>query len=137
MTHAANILKWIKTVDLEDRSKLRELAAALEQWLDTYVPDWRGRIPEHCYKPQPAGYPLAYIFFSRDALKAMRPKGWRFDIYNSFDEERRHAFSYCIAETLYKEHNHSSGSLAKEEPAELCAILEAIVYDQAQQQAAP
>ena len=65
----------------------------------------------------------------------MRPKGWRFDIYNAFNEARQHAFSYCIAETHEKEDNHSSGSLAKEEPAELYAIMQAIVYDHAQQQA--
>jgi hypothetical protein len=81
VTHTGKLLERIKTVDLADRSKLRELATLLEEWLDKYVPDWRDRIPEHCYKLQPAGYPLAYILFvSRDALKAMRPKGWRFDI---------------------------------------------------------
>src|ERR687892_673430 len=123
------ILERVKTVDLADRSTLRELASLLEKWLDKYLTDWRNLIPEHCYGLQPAGYPLAYIlFFSRDALKAIRPKNWRFDIYNSFIEERQYAYSYCIAETLYKEHNHSSGSLAKEEPAELCAIMQAYVY---------
>lgn len=65
---------------------------------------------------------------SRDALKAIRPRGWGFDIQTH--NHRGDVVSWrCIAELCDKQVHFSSGVLLSEELAELHAIIQAIAYE--------
>jgi hypothetical protein len=65
--------------------------------------------------------------FSRDAIKAIRPKKWAFDIQTcNYDGP---ASWRCIAERFDKKVHLSSGVILSEELAELHAIIQAVEYE--------
>jgi hypothetical protein len=119
MIDADTILKMIENVDPADRDKLDEI--------DQTVCDYLGKLAR----------PLPRYTRSRDALKAIRPAGWQFELvwiskqecigYNGHDKYlARLVHADTTKQAVYYHHRHS------EELAELHAIIQVIAYERAQ-----
>ena len=99
------ILKLIEEVDPKDTAKLDEIDARVYEFLD--FPDSNIGCPEYTR--------------SRDALKAIRPEGWRV-----FNLSEGTMFEFDLGKTNARVFR---GLAITEELAELAAILQAINYE--------
>ena len=107
MTDAATILKMIETVDPSDTVEMDKIDIAVGDYVDG---QWYGR----------------QFTRSRDALKAIRPKGWNFAMLPLSD------FTF-LCQASHGDPNRTDGPesdhLGTEELAELHAIIQAIAYE--------
>ena len=129
MTTSDEILKMIETVDPSDEEVLDEIDARVWCFLNNKK-----------YKSHESGYVKFMVingntYFdvkeytrSRDALKAIRPEGWKFEIY-CWGNGNRISF-FRKKEDRYI--NFYTETLPTEELAELHAIIQAIAYERQQ-----
>ncbi|MCF0055497.1 hypothetical protein [Dyadobacter sp. CY356] len=148
MTDAEMILKMIETVDPADTAKLDEIDARVSAYCrhhDKKIPEWVERWPLEfqarigvggnkwrVFVPKENGEmviwwkPIKYTR-SRDALKAIRPDGWIFDINwmsgNAYCSVSKGKFSYDDFVSFLAE------DLLTEELAELHAVIQAIAHE--------
>lgn len=132
---AQEILKLIEEVDPSDTAKLDEIDARVWCYVNkitfvkmagvgTFYQELPYGVRQHC----PIDYPYTR---SRDALKAIRPEGFTFDIKNL------HVGWECMAFDMRDDsdgmwNNYEHGKICRlktEELAELHAILQAIDYE--------
>lgn len=122
LTQAQEILKMIEAVSPDDTAKLDEIDARAhifihnEKWGGAKI-DWT---LEHI-----AGFPQCLYTRSRNALKAVRPKGFLLTL--SFWPENK-----CTAYLAHKVSSYVTPEapfLPNEELAELHAIIQAIEYE--------
>ena len=129
MSHET-ILKMIEAVDPTYTAKLDEIDSLNWFWLEHGALPVTGWFRD--FKKEPWGGKRHTR--SRDALKAVRPKGWLVKI-NQFNEQNTceiwkggHAFDAAY---------NYFGSGATEELAELHAIIQAIAYERKQKESQP
>lgn len=138
------ILDMIEAVDPADTAKLDEIDSRADAYVRrlTFVAHEASSFGGLSYKykcddpPPKTQYGCAWAVAvprytrSRDALKAIRPEGWWFDIENYGDTE-----AMCTA--TMKNRNLDivldSDELPTEELAELHAIIQAIAYERGEQ----
>lgn len=128
------ILKMIEEVDPSDTAKLDEIDAKVELYnLEIsiardennrrfYVLNKGTAYESKCYVAEPQQYTR-----SRDALKAIRPEGWFYNI--GHNESNSGGLFAC---SMYSHTNSplkNSPDLPTEELAELHAIIQAIAYE--------
>jgi len=120
-----SILKMIETVDPADTAKLDEIDARVAE----YTQDRDCEDP-HIFQDYldflKHGFDVPFFTRSRDALKAIRPKGWNYRI----SESDTHKF-WCELREGYETSYDKVviGKAATEEIAELHAIIQAIEYE--------
>lgn len=130
------ILELIENVDHRDTDALDEIDARVCLYL--HYPDKSYR--SHSRGPKQRGWQIVFLSDdgkkkcmnkdfptrSRDALKAIRPEGWRFFVHNVYNHQR-HLVYVCVV------HNNISSidgyQLPTEELAELHAIIQAIQWE--------
>lgn len=119
MTEAKKILELIEAVDPQDSEALDEI----DKLADTYV---------HGPQPEPPYIRLAFYSYcrSRDALKAIRPEGWRFQV-NYRGGTRLNEIEFYVHARYLNHTDRTVGghTLPTEELAELHAIIQAIAYE--------
>lgn len=137
MTEAAKIKSLIESVDPNDTAILDEIDARV--WC--FIKDYQFNYLEHyTYQGKNVrrfryddngtfGVSVSKIKYtrSRDALKAIRPDGWIFDIWH----EKHHKEVSCVA-TRSLSGDFESLLLETEELAELYAIIQAIEFERSQ-----
>lgn len=127
---STEILKMIESVDPSDTSTLNEIDRLVWEWLTGktahgyFKEGWfehlangtRRKVPEYTR--------------SRDALKAIRPEGWRLYVNQSADFKSNGSRLWSAALEYDKPNlTHRSKYHATEELAELHAIIQAIDYN--------
>jgi hypothetical protein len=143
MTEAAKILELIENVDPKDTDTLDEIDVQVWCWLNNYTldvyddveygyfkvkenPEEEYNIGEYefLYESDKEKYHQKYYTRSRDALKSIRPEGWRVDIAQSSE----HKDFRCI---LVNDECRCQGGkyLPTEELAELHSIIQAIQWE--------
>jgi hypothetical protein len=124
MTESETILKMIETADPADTMKLDEIDARV--WCRLSDKRYHGTMPmwkhANTIVCEDGTFEGPYYSRSRDALKAIRPEGFGFDIEVSLIG---HRCSATMPDTL----NRFVANLPTEELAELHAIIQAIEYE--------
>lgn len=125
------ILKMIAEVSPDDNEKLRIIDELVLKFIEN--------IPESLF---PKVYVLPRFTTSRDALKAIRPKGWFVQITSNNQTENNHYHVRLYSENhrgsplemsdghiIYTKHSVNYNNGKTEELAELHAIIQAIAYE--------
>lgn len=124
MTSAQKILTMIETVSPNDMAKLNEIDLAVDVFL--FPKEWGKSVTGRYCSPSRAGEYPQYTR-SRDALKAIRPEGYSFNVFFCYRGDKK----YFLSSTGHMEKNPHvnpihTPDLATEELAELHAIIQAI-----------
>lgn len=123
---AAGILKMIEEVAPDDTDKLHEIDARVWCWIEGIDPDqiFQGATKDYPAWKEPVALAARYTR-SRDALKAIRPEGYRtWAVPYAKDFWQGHAYKREGTSVVTRE-------LSTEELAELHAIIQAIEYERA------
>lgn len=116
MTTAKEILELIEAVDPKDAVKMGEI----DKRASSYV----------IFKQGVAGHWLCdppKLTSSRDALKAIRPEGWTFQMFANSESGDLEYFGQLTRDNPYAE--FTSPDMPTEELAELHAIIQSIEYE--------
>lgn len=129
MSDVQAILQMIETVDPADTAKLDEIDARVHCFLKgkDYERHFTGKffgLSTKAWGDDEVFTNIVKYTRSRDALKAIRPEGWRFNVWHEYDG----SFNYAASrETPAKEILRHS--MKTEELTELHAIIQAIDYE--------
>ena len=133
---AQDILKMIEEVDPSDTAKLDEIDARVWCWIEgiRYIAheswgDGNKRLAVFGEK----GYWIDRYTRSRDALKAIRPEGWNFNVYFGCKGWEQPKFYWCASagkrEVNKYENVVYTDNLPTEELAELHSIIQTIKHE--------
>lgn len=133
MTEAETILQLIQSASPDDTAKLREIDWTFFQWLypGRYVVDNDFRIGMDSFLINGAVQPPYSLINLRrvpqytrscDALKAIRPEGWTFEI----QKVGKDGYTCRYGDVIHAPYSPT------EELAELHAIIQAIAYERSQ-----
>lgn len=116
MSDYKKILELIEAVDPSDRAALDEIDAKVQWYIGI--------------TQEPIVLPISYTR-SRDALKAIRPEGWEFDVCNVFGcKDGSYEYTVYNGKHSIESPSPPLGRRFKtEELAELHAIIKAIAHD--------
>lgn len=125
---AQKILEMIENVDPADVTALDEIDLLVEEWRidEVFERDATGRrvSKDGWYVSEPL-----QVTRSRDALKAIRPEDWYFDIEAAFWSDGARYYAQADSPLNETEIPFVSGDFLTEELAELHAIIQAIDYE--------